>query len=205
MSEFIFIIGPNGAGKSSLAEIFVPDDAVIINGDKIREETKNLQLAEQKTKNLIEGAIILNRPICYESNFLDPRDRDFYLSFRAQGYVLQMIYLGLNSIEESVQRVSQRTNLGGHFVDMSSIELNYKHGLRNAISNYKDFDSVLLVDNPVGKKRHTEIVFASEKGEEIFKANELPSWSKSFLYHVNNPKHPLPFAEEIDEYRGRRK
>lgn len=204
MSEFIFAAGPNGAGKSTLAQYLAPNNAVIINGDKIREESTNLQQAEQRTKHLIEGALILNRPIYYESNFLDPRDRDFYLSFRQQGYSLQLIFIGLNSIEESVQRVSKRTQLGGHMVNLSSIELNFKHGLRNAISNYKDFDSVLLVNNPLGKDSNTEIIFASEKGQEILKATELPNWAKTFLFHVNNPKLPLPFADEIDEYRGRK-
>lgn len=203
MSEFIFAIGPNGAGKSSLAQYIAPDQTVIINGDQIRGESKTLQEAEQKTINLIEGALILKRPIYYESNFLDPRDRDFYISFRHQGYRLQMVYFGLNSVNESIQRVAQRTDLGGHYVDLASIELNYKHGLRNAISFYRDFDSVLLIDNPVAKNSRAEIVFASEKGNEIFKVDKLPSWSKSFIFHVNNPTLPLPFAEEIDEYRRR--
>ncbi|WP_028295408.1 zeta toxin family protein [Olivibacter sitiensis] len=205
MSEFIFAAGPNGAGKSTLAQYLAPDNAVIINGDKIREESKNLQQAERKTKNLIEGALILNRPIYYESNFLDPRDREFYLSFRQHGYSLQLIFMGLNTIEDSVQRVSQRVQSGGHLVPITSIELNFKHGLRNAISNYNDFDTVMLVDNPLGKDRKTEIVFASENGKEIFRTNTLPVWADTLLHHVNNPNLPLPFADEIDEHRGRKR
>src|SRR5690606_2169682 len=167
MSEFMFAAGPNGAGKSTLAQYLAPNNAVIINGDKIREESTNLQQAEQRTKHLIEGALILNRPIYYESNFLDPRDRDFYLSFRQQGYSLKLIFIRLNSIEESVRRAAKRTPLGVHMVNLASIELNFTHGLRNAISKYQDLDSVPLVDNPLGKECNTDITFAQEEGQDI--------------------------------------
>lgn len=201
MPHFFFAVGPNGAGKSSLAANLVPKGTVIINGDEIRRESKSLPAAEHKTKLLLEGAVILNRPIYYESNFLDPRDRDFYLSFREQDYSIHLLYFGLNTVDESVQRVSQRTSLGGHTVPFSTIEMNFKHNVRNSISNYRDFDSVTLVDNPVNAGADTKIVFVSEKGNEIFRDEPLPKWADRLLYHVSNPLAPLPYANELDDYR----
>lgn len=205
MSEFIFAVGPNGAGKSSLAQYLAPENAVIIDGDKIRSQSKTMQEAEKKHTSLLQGAIALNRPIYYESNFLDPRERDFYLSFRSQGYDLQLIYMGLDTLEESIQRVSKRTQIGGHTVPLSTIEMNFKHSVRNSISNYTDFDSVTLVDNPVNLGADTKIVFVSKKGNELFRDQPLPKWADRFLYHISNPLAPLPYANELDEYRPRKR
>lgn len=118
-----------------------------------------------------------------------------------QGYSLQLVYLGLDSIDESIQRVSKRTELGGHTVPLSTIEINFKHSIRNAISHYKDFDSVMLVDNPVKVENYTRIVFFSEQGKEILREDALPKWAERFIDHVENPLKPLPYADELDEYR----
>ena len=115
------------------------------------------------------------------------------------------MYFGLNTVEESVQRVSQRTKLGGHTVPLSTIEMNFKHGIRNTISNFKDFDSITLVDNPVKKGAQTKIVYYAEQHNELSRTNPLPKWAELILNHVTNPLMPLPFSEEFDEYRPRKR
>lgn len=205
MSQFFFAVGPNGAGKSSLASALVPDNTVIIDGDEIRRQSKSLYEADAKTKSLIEGAIILRRPIYYESNFLDPKERDFYLTFREKKYKLNLIYYGLNSIEDSIQRVSKRTGLGGHTVPLTTIEMNFKHGIRNTIRNFNDFDSVIMVDNPISSENATKIIYCSEQKKEVLRSSHLPGWAEHLLHHVEHPLKPLPYADEFDEYLPRKR
>jgi predicted ABC-type ATPase len=57
--------------------------------------------------------------------------------------------MGLNSIEESIQRVEHRVRLGGHKVAEPSISLYYEHGFKNLYKHFHEFDSVTLYDNAI--------------------------------------------------------
>jgi len=69
--------------------------------------------------------------------------------FRNAGYEIHLIFMGLNSIEESIQRVEQRVRLGGHKVAEPSIRYNYEHGFKNLYKHFHEFDSVTLYDNAI--------------------------------------------------------
>ncbi len=49
----------------------------------------------------------------------------------SHGYDTNMIYLTLNDVDHSIDRVKQRVSTGGHFVDENSIRFNFEEGLKN--------------------------------------------------------------------------
>ncbi|MBS1532105.1 MAG: hypothetical protein JSU01_17520 [Bacteroidetes bacterium] len=87
----------------------------------------------------------------FETNFSNETPLKSLYEFRSKGYEIHLIFMGLNSLEESLQRVAYRVRTGGHKVSEQSIRYNYEHGFKNLYKYFKDFDSVTLFDNSVAK------------------------------------------------------
>jgi len=51
--------------------------------------------------------------------------------FKREGYKTHLFFVGMNSIEECIQRVSLRVQLGGHKVSEESIVFNFRQGYAN--------------------------------------------------------------------------
>jgi predicted ABC-type ATPase len=58
-----------------------------------------------------------------------------------------MIYLVLNGISQSIDRVAKRVSNGGHFVDNESIRFNYNEGLKNLNYFANRFDNLEILDS----------------------------------------------------------
>jgi len=56
---------------------------------------------------------------------------DTITRIKHNGYTNSMIYLTLNGVEQSIDRLKQRVNIGDHFVDEASIRYNFEEGLKN--------------------------------------------------------------------------
>ncbi|MBB6498181.1 hypothetical protein [Pedobacter cryoconitis] len=95
------------------------------------------------------------------------------LEFRENGYEIHLIFMGLNSIEESIERVLFRVQTGGHKVSEISIRYNYKYGFENLYKYFREFDSVILFDNSIP-------------------GDEGPSAPREILHIVGNELHLLP-------------
>ncbi len=65
--------------------------------------------------------------------------------FQEAGYVTNLFFIGLSSIELSVKRVMQRVSQGGHDVDNTDIEINYKASLENLKKHGASFDKTWLL------------------------------------------------------------
>lgn len=92
--------------------------------------------------------------------------------------------MGLNSLEESMQRVAYRVRAGGHKVSEQSIRYNYEHGFKNLYKSFRDFDTVTLFDNsianvdePVAPK---EILYIAG-GILYLQSKTYPDWVKPII------------------------
>ena len=95
-----------------------------------------------------------------------------------------MTSLGLNSLEESIQRVEHRVRLGGHKVAEVSIRYNYEHGFKNLYKHFSEFDSVTLYDNSIPNRPEAEIpkeILYITKGELHLNTNQYPDWVKPIV------------------------
>lgn len=145
--QLYVISGANGAGKSSFADILVPQNTLIVNPDKIRQEFSNIFQADLFSKNLLNKAILERRNISLETNFLFENDMEDFLSYRNSGYELNMYFIAIRDLEESRQRVETRVSNGGHFVDDYTRELNFNIGKTNSIKYSSYFDRVTVLSN----------------------------------------------------------
>ena len=96
--------------------------------------------------DFVEEAIRKKQDFTIETNFRDNQLMDTIARFKQSGYDTSMIYMTLNDVELSIDRVKLRVSTGGHFVDEASIRYNYEEGLKNLAYFSGRFDNLEIVD-----------------------------------------------------------
>ena len=155
--QLIIVGGPNGAGKSTYSGGLSPVGAVVFDADIIAARVatrfpseipvESIQLAVQSVfLDFVEEAIRNKQHFTIETNFRDHQLMDTVARFKESGYSATMIYMTLNNVELSIDRVKQRVISGGHFVDETSIRYNFEEGLNNLEYFSDRFDSLQIID-----------------------------------------------------------
>lgn len=165
MPVLTILAGSNGAGKSYFSGFFLENgwiktqpvniDALEsyvnfdgIPNDPMRYEKTLKQQVDKVFNELCLEAIKNNKDFSFECNLR--RDQLSCVSlFEDAGYLLNIIYIYLDSIEVSKKRVQIRISEGGHIVGDSSIFENFYQGIKNLDDTVSDFhwDRVYIVDN----------------------------------------------------------
>lgn len=145
MPELYILAGPNGAGKSTAASLLLPDniyenyprfDADKLKRAKQREfylQVKSYKEAGKMADDFVDGefnrlykaALENNDHFVYEGHFTEDASWNLPQLFKASGYYIHMIFMGLNSVEQSNQRVTTRAMQNGHTVHPADIERNF--------------------------------------------------------------------------------
>ena len=104
--------------------------------------------------------------------------------FKNAGYDIHLLFMGLNSLEESIQRVDYRVQKGGHKVSQESIRYNYEFGYKNLYKHVAEFDLVTLFDNRIasieGLVPPCEIL-RIEKGQVFMRVKDYPAWTEPII------------------------
>ena len=155
------IAGPNGAGKTSLQSLLrqahlvecniVNIDAITIDenllpNDPLRYQKELNRLVDKKFKELCLDVIENNQDFAFECNLRENQIKYLAL-FDDAGYKINLVYLWLDSLELSLDRVKTRVAQGGHNVGRNSIESNYYEGLNNLNDSFQDWDKLYIIDN----------------------------------------------------------
>jgi len=153
--QLLYVAGPNGAGKSTFSKDLSEPGAVIFDVDKViaRIEAQSpgmpkkqvYDAATQEFFNQANEAVRLKQHFTLETNFRDKELVNIADQFKQSGYTTNMVYLTLESIEESISRVKERVLDGGHFVDYKNILLNYNEGLQYLETFADRFDKLKII------------------------------------------------------------
>jgi predicted ABC-type ATPase len=204
--QLLFVAGPNGAGKSTFSKELSEPGAIIFDVDivvaRIEAQSPNMpkkQVYEDATKEFLKQAISAvndKRHFTLETNFRDDDLVDVVAEFKRYGYTTNMIYLTLESIDQSVFRVNQRVKNGGHFVDLKTIEQNYKLGLQY-LEKYADrFDNLQII-NASGDFGKMRSLLSVQEKQLVYLNEDLPDWIENELtniarqYKDNDNERPL--------------
>ncbi len=113
--QLLIIAGPNGAGKSTYSSNISQPGAIIFDADKERSAFKRRfpELPEQSIAfaveqfflDQVELALKRRSDLTIETNFRDHGLMATVSHFQQEGYKASLIYLGIASIEESIDRV----------------------------------------------------------------------------------------------------
>lgn len=155
--DLIIIAGCNGAGKSSYSSTLV-DGLVPFDYDKrflevyetlrdseFREQFAINQVTEELT-NTIQKSFLEKKSFCFETNF-HVYPSNWINEAKKNGFIIQLYFFCLESLDIAKDRVKTRTLNKGHFVNDSTIDFKWKEGYKNFNVHFSDFDKIIVIDN----------------------------------------------------------
>lgn len=117
--------------------------------DMFDELTEEYQ--KQEYNELKQDFIRRKADFALETPFADNFGLTEVLFFKQERYVIQGIFFGLDTVEQSIANVSLRVQKAGHDLPLQSIRWNFKQCYANLKKHLPLFDSILFIDaqNPL--------------------------------------------------------
>lgn len=199
----LFIVaGPNGSGKSLFSKEFTESDLEVFDGDKhmaalIKKypETGSEALWSYINENIFEAhkqqALDARLSYAFETNFSSADPMKTAREFKTAGYEIQLLFMGLNSLGESMQRVAFRVSKGGHKVTEESIRYNFEFGYKNLYKHVTEFDTVILFDNgiiSIEEPVEPQEILHIERGKVYLNVKNYPAWVEPVLAKFQGPQ-----------------
>jgi predicted ABC-type ATPase len=163
--QLFIITGSNGAGKSTYRQALLPiqfNSLEIFDGDiyytqqstafykQTRSSKESRKLAEEALEieflRLVELSISRSESFAYEGHFTGNGAWQIPHRFKQEGFEIHLIFCGLNTLKQSIQRVDMRVKKGGFHVTPLAIENNYWGNMEMLDKNFPLFDSVEIID-----------------------------------------------------------
>ncbi|MCE7070190.1 zeta toxin family protein [Dyadobacter sp. CY327] len=192
MPELFVITGPNGAGKSSNANILnlKLTNLPVFDGDKLFYQLLDKhykmtkvakyarELADEDLQNIFEeqvnNAITGYKDYAYEGHFSTESSWKTIRRFQQAGYKINMIFLALESVNISLQRVAVRVSQGGHHVAPAHIYENFYGNIKFLDQNLSLINKLTFIDNSSMNAVH---ILTLENWEISFiRKTRLPKW-----------------------------
>ena len=161
MNNYIIIAGVNGTGKSSLRGVLEGQNVLlghIIDADVIAKENNfdNIK-AGKKAIDEINYCLDNNISFTQETTLAGHRTIRTIKQARKQGYYITMYYVGLNSMEESVERIANRVRKGGHNIPTDDVKRRFEKRITSLGEVIPLCDEVIFYDNENGFVKVAEI------------------------------------------------
>ncbi|PSB00685.1 zeta toxin family protein [Merismopedia glauca] len=191
----VIIAGPNGAGKSTLTRIIEQSNQIYPFGDDLigdftqfpaidpDAEARLIQPNRPEAAALQGGKQALKRAYNYLANgqsFLVETTLAGKTYFRLiqqarqLGWRVYLIYIGVERVEISIDRVAQRAIAGGHNVALADIRRRYERSLSHLKRAVEMVDLALIFDNSA--KQGYKKMMTVERGQVREQAELLPQW-----------------------------
>ena len=129
MKIYTIIGGVNGVGKSSLTGVLASESndlGVIIDTDKITaslagDKIKGGKAAIKRINNSLEKGINFTQ----ETTLSGSRTLKTIKRARELDYFIRLYYVGVNSADESMKRIRNRVEKGGHDIPEQDVKRRY--------------------------------------------------------------------------------
>lgn len=206
--QLTIVGGPNGAGKSTYSRDLSPKGAVVFDADIIIARVaarlpqdvpvESIHFAVQSVfLDFVEEAIKKKQDFTIETNFRDNQLMDTIARFKQNGYDTGMIYMTLNDVELSIDRVKLRVSTGGHFVDEASIRYNYEEGLKNLEYFSGRFDNLEIIDVSKGPGELKSLLKIKQQ-RLIYLNDDLPAAVEETVLNIARRFNDISRREEND-------
>lgn len=147
----IALAGSNGAGKSTFYESYLADGGLrFINADVL---SASLGLSPYEAADLAASIrrqlVVQLESFIFETVLSDPLGEkvDQLASYAAHGYTVVLIFIRINSAEESIKRVAMRASQGGHDVPDEKLRARFERTLANLQRAIKQLPHVIVFSN----------------------------------------------------------
>jgi predicted ABC-type ATPase len=180
------IAGANGAGKSTFTR--ATSEALQVRVVDPDIEALRVRPDNPEAAAIAGGKLAIKRARAYldsgESFAVETTlSGNTYLRMMAEakrkGWLVFLIYIGVDNVQTCIERVALRVAAGGHNVPEADIRRRYARSLANLVLAIQQADSTLLFDNST-EAGHRQLL-TLENGIVTQQARELPEWIKTLL------------------------
>ncbi len=179
----IVLAGPNGSGKSTIAP-------ALLKGTLGLTEFVNADLIAQGLSGFdplgaaLEAGRIMHRRLrelaaaratfAFETTLASKSLRPWLAELIQGEYRFCLVFLWLPSADAAVQRVADRTAMGGHFVPEETVRRRYEAGLRNFFRIYHPLTETWAMCDNSGESPE---LIAAGKGVAVLDIAEPAKWN----------------------------
>jgi predicted ABC-type ATPase len=186
----IFLAGPNGAGKTTFFEEYLRSVGLpYVNADRIARALRDAdptassddidRRAFTEAENLRAALVEAGLSFCTETVFSDPAGArlSFLEGARTRGFVVFLVFIGLDNPALAVARVQQRVNQGGHDIPDEKLHARFPRTLANLRAAIPVADEAFLLDNSSYDMPY-RVVAVYRGGQLVSQHPLLPEWMR---------------------------
>lgn len=179
-AQLWIIAGPNGAGKSTLADRYIVGRIPLVNSDNIARQQPGLERLAVGRQAIIQQNLLLasHKSFAWETTMSGNRELKFMQRAQDAGYKVNLIFVSVQSPIDSILRVANRVEAGGHNVPVVDILRRFQRCLDNFPAALNIADRAFIFDNTENRRR---LVMVRELGITRRLAINLPAWLKDTL------------------------
>jgi len=175
----VALAGPNGAGKSTFFEAFLQPAALrFVNADAITKElSMDAYAAAELAASIREELLARGESFIFETVLSDPVGEKvaFLKKAAEQGYTVIFCFIGLDSAEQSDERVAIRVSQGGHDIPTDKLLARYPRTLANLARAIRSLPLVFIYDNG-NLAEPFRLVAEYRNGERRKMREPMPEW-----------------------------
>lgn len=186
MKIYTIVAGVNGVGKSSLTGVLSAENndlGIIVDTDKITAESGNDKIKGGKAAiELIDSSLEKGINFTQETTLSGSRTLKTIRKAKELDYYIRLYYVGVNTAEESIKRIKNRVEKGGHNISDNDVIRRYNKRFEDLSVVLPYCNEVHFFDNENGFAEKAEY----KNGELIIKSNCAPEWLKELQRHLDN-------------------
>lgn len=147
----IAIAGSNGAGKTTFYHTHLADTGLrFVNADDLADELQIGPYEAAEAAAALRKALVAKRTsFVFETVFSDPVGEkvEFLSAAVSAGYEVVLIFIRIDNVDTSIERVSMRVAQGGHDVPDEKLNSRFTRTLKNFERAIRRLPHVIVYDN----------------------------------------------------------
>ena len=145
MPTLYIIAGPNGAGKTTFASRFLPEESGELEFVNVDLIARGLSPFAPEAAAGAAGRIALTRvgrlirerkTFAWETTLSGRTTKGWVRKAKAAGYFIKLVFMWIQSLEESIDRIRLRVREGGHDVPVRDVRRRFLKTLRNFFNDF---------------------------------------------------------------------
>ena len=175
MAVYTLIAGVNGVGKSSFAGLLLSqnnDLGIFIDTDKksaaLGGELQGGRWAVRQIRDCLEKGI----SFAQETTLSGRQPLQTILRAHEQGYAIHLHYIGLDSLEDSLERIANRVRRGGHSIPEETVRHRFHKRFQDLKKILPYCQDARFYDNNNGFQR----IAQWQNGFLVLQGDLRPAW-----------------------------